>query len=453
MFLYAAILFSFLAFSCASNKKVPPGEFFYEENVFTFKEAALSNGIPVVIKNIPFEKNIQISLLFDGGASSCPNAKSGIDQFVFELIGESNPKIKELLARGLYFCVSECKADYSSYGFSSYADDFFENYEIFASSILKPEYSHDDYIKKESSEAAGALARSENPRFVLLNAARHELYSSSPYKEGFFYRPSSRVSEYDIEKHLASLMNASRIKIVAAGNFSYRTRPQKGERREKKSEAILFAERSDLLLQKLEESFGALKASDWTAPDTSFLSIKGSREKRVNSEFAGGDFYSALCFECPNRGDEDYEAFALCTIALDELLSREFVEKQKTTAYCGVATLNSKRSAALIIASGKNKQSDFLTELKGAFKNYPQEYDLSRALEMYKRIYVSRILGASQNAGATVEQIASSLCYEDDPKSFISRPKKIRAVTVQDVIDAFEKYFLTENSLYVLLTN
>ena len=78
---------------------------------------------------------------------------------------------------------------------------------------------------------------------------------------------------------------------------------------------------------------------------------------------------------------------------------------------------------------------------------------MSRALEMYKNIYIGRVLGSSQNAAATVEQIMSSLFYEGDPKAYLLRPQKIRAVTVQDVTAAFEKYFLSEDSLYVLLTN
>lgn len=450
-FLAAAL--SIFVFSCASGKDLPRDQFFYEENVSFFKESALANGIPVIVKNIPTEKNIDLRLIFSGGASSCPKGKSGLDQLTFDVISQSNPKIKGLLARGLYFDISSCKADYSSLGFSSLAEDFDECLEVFASSLLAPEYSHDDYIRLESAAAAGAMARSENPRFELLDAVKNKIYAASPYLDGEFYKPSSRVSEYDIEKNLAALLNASRITIVAAGNFSYRTREQKSARRQKKSDMQLFEERSLKLLQKLEELFGGIEAKPWTAPNVPEIQAKSGSSERLHSEFAGGDFYAARCLPCPDRGAEDYVAFALSTIALDAVLSRELTEKQKAAVYCGTAVLNAKKSAALIIAAGKNDAKNFADSLSAALAMFPQEYEMSKNLEMYKNIYIGRVMGASQNAAATIEQIASSLCYEGDPKAYLTRPQKIRAATSQDVTAAFEKYFLSENSLFVLLTN
>lgn len=452
-FRFAAVAFSVFAFSCASGKELPRDQFFYEENVSFFKESALDNGIPVIIKDIPMEKNIDLRLVFAGGASSCPKGKSGLDQLTFDLISQGNPKIKQLLARGLYFDISSCKADYSSLGFSCAAEDFDECLEVFADSFLKPEYSHDDYIKLEGAAASGAMARSENPRFELLEAVKEKIYAVSPYLDGEFYKPSSRVSEYDIEKNLAGLANASRITIVAAGNFSFRTKEQKSVRRDKKTDMQLFEERAQKLLQRLQDLYGGLEAKTWTAPGVPAVKAEAGASERVHSEFAGGDFYAAQCRPCPNRGADDYEAFAISTIALDAVLSRELVEKQKAALYCGTAVLNAKESAALIIAAGKGDGKNFSEALAAAFSAFPQEYEMSRALEMYKNIYIGRVLGSSQNAAATVEQIMSSLCYEGDAKAYLLRPQKIRAVTVQDVTAAFEKYFLAEDSLYVLLTN
>lgn len=450
---FEALFLSVVTLSCATNKAVPRDEFFYQENIFFFKEATLSNGIPVVIKNIPFEKNIELRLVFAGGASSCPNAKSGIDQLSFDLLAEGNPTIKDLLARGLYFNVSECKADYSSCGFSCGDKNFFESLDVFTASILTPEYSHEDYLKKESEAAAAALAKSESPRYQLLEEAAKKIYASSPYLDGYYYKPSSRVSEYDIERHMAGLLNASRISIVAAGNFSYKQKAQKGSKHERVSDERLFQERSALLLQKLEEAFGGLEAKEWKAPNVGSLSIKKDQKAAVHTEFAGGDFYSALCFSCPNRGDDDYEAFALSTIALDSVLSRELVERQRAAVYCGCSVLNSKQSAALIIASGKNEGKDFLESINEALAAFPQEYDLNKYLEMYKNIYIGRVLGASQNAAATCDQMASALYYNGDAKAFLNKPKKIRAVTAQAIIGAYQKYFRSEDSLFVLLTN
>ena len=448
-----AVVFSLAVFSCASAKKISGDDFFYDENVNLFKEGVLSNGIPVVIKNVPFEKNAELRAVFAGGASVCPKGKGGIDQLTFDLLSESNSKIKERLARGMYFATSDCRYDYSACGFSCAAEDFFDSLPIFASSLLSPEYSHDDYLKKESSAASGAISRSENPRHDLLDAVQKTIYQGSPYLEGIYYKPSSRVSEYDIEKNLASLLNASRMTIIAAGNFSYKEKVEKGAKRVKKNERELFEERAQKLLDDLETLFGGVQSKEWSAPAVPALKFKGKAKQEERSEFAGADFYGALCLACPSRGDEDYEAFALCSLALDSTLSRELVEGQKIAAYCGTAVLNAKKSAALILAGGKKSARDFHEALDEALKTFPTEYDLAGSLDFYKNIYVSRVIGASHNASATLDQIASGIFYQGDAKSFIERPKKIRAVTAQAVRGAFEKYFLAEDSLFVLLTN
>ena len=443
----------FFTLSCASAKNDSVDDFFYDENIPQFKETELSNGIPVVVKNIPFEKNVELRVLFEGGAAACPKGKSGLDQLTFDLAGECNPKIKERLARGKYFAISDCQNDYSWYGFSAAAPDLWESLEIFASSLLSPEYSHDDYLKKETAAASGALSRSENPRHELLSAIQKSVYVGSPYWDGIYYKPASRVSEYDIEKNFSSLINASRMKIIVAGNFSYREKAQKGGKLQKKTDQELFEERAQELFAKLETLFGGVKKAGWSAPAVPALKLKGKAKQQERSEFAGADFYCALCVACPSRGDEDYEAFALSTLALDSLLSRELVEGQKIAAYCGSGVLNGKRSAALIFAGGKKGARDFYDALEEALKKFPGPKDLQPVLDFYKNIYISRVVGASHNAGATLDQIASGIFYQGDGKAFLDRTKKIRAVTVQDVIGAFEKYFLAEDSLFALLTN
>ncbi len=452
--LAAFLIFGTAFFSCASNKRPKPkDDFFYEENISQFKESALSNGIPVAIKNIPFEKNIELRLVFSGGASACPKGKSGMELLVFDLLGESNPDIKERLARGQYFSISACQNDFSYYGFSAAASDFFKSLQFFKDSILSPKYSHDDYLKKEAAAASASLSRSENPRFEILDEIQKKVWSDSPYRDGIYYKPTSRVSEYDIEKHLSALLNASRISIVAAGNFSYKEKSDKKSKGKKKSDANLFEARSQKLLEELESAFGGISREPWTFPAIPSPAIKGESRQELRSEFAGGDYHWALCFACPSRGDEDYEAFALSTLALDSLLSRELVERQKAAFYCGTAVLNGKQSLALIVASGKKEGRDIEEMVKGALKSFPQESELQGLLDIYKNIYVSRVIGASQNAGASLEQMISSIYYQGDAKAFLNKPKKIRAVTAQDMRGAFEKYFLSENSLFVLLTN
>lgn len=446
------VLFAAALFSCASNKRAAQDEsFFYEDNLPQFKEAQLSNGIPVVLKNIPFEKNLEIRILFMGGASVCPKNKSGLDQLTFDLLSDCNPSVKELSARGLYFPVSACLSDYSYYGFNSGAPDFFNSLDAFAASLLEPTYNHQDYLKKEAAASAEALDKSESARYQLLESLKKQIFFGSPYLEGYYYKKTSRVSEYDIEKNLAALLNASRIQIIAAGNFSYKEPVGTKGKRQKKSDSLLFEERSAALLEKLEGLFGTIKAESWSAPNIAALNLANKKDLSIKSDFATNDYYAALCVAAPSRSDSDYEAFALATLALDSVLRRELVEAKKIASYAGTAVLNAKQSAALIIMGGQKSEANLKESLAAAMDMFPGYDELAGVLDVYKNIYVSRVVGSSHNAGATLDQIASGLVYQNNAASFIERTKKIRAATVQDVIDAYEKYFFANNSLFVEL--
>ncbi len=115
--------------------------------------------------------------------------------------------------------------------------------------------------------------------------------------------------------------------------------------------------------------------------------------------------------------------------------------------------LNAKQSAALIILGGQKSEANVKESLTAALAMFPDYNELESVLDVYKNIYVSRVIGASHNAGATLDQIASGLVYQNNAAAFAEKPKKIRAATVQDVTSAYEKYFLSDNSLFVLLTN
>ena len=451
---FLAVLFSLLIFSCASSKgRSQEDSLFYEQNFPLFKQAELSNGIPVTFKNIPLEKNLELRIIFLGGASVCPRNKAGLDQLTFNLLLDSNPKIKELASRGLYYSVSACLLDYSYCGFNCSAQDFFESLEAFAPSLLSPEYSHQDYLKKEAAASAEAFDQSENPRYELLESVKKQIYASTPYLEGPYHKKTSRVSEYDIEKNLAQLLNASRMQIMVAGNFSYKETSAAKTKQKKKGEAQLFDERAAALLEKLEGFFGGVQKSSWSAPQTDSLNIPKKKELLVRSEFIGSDYCAALCVAAPSRSDEDYEAFALSSLALDSVLRRELVEAKKIASYSGSAVLNAKKSAALVLMGGVKQDLNYKQSLDAAFAAFPKYDELLSVLDVYKNIYVSRVVGSSHNAGATLDQMASSAVYQKNPMSFIEKTKKIRAATVQDVADAFEKYFRSDNSLFMLLSN
>ncbi|MDE5581934.1 MAG: hypothetical protein K2I95_11020 [Treponemataceae bacterium] len=444
IFFGATLIFlSLTFFSCASNRGRNAADF-YEENIALFAEFSLSNGIPVVLKNVPSEKNIEVRLLFEGGASTCPRGKSGLDFLTFEVLSQS-PAVKELSSHGKYFSVALCANDFSTYGFSSAVADFDEAFAAFAKSILQPDFSHEDYLEKESEAENAALDRSENLHFALLDAIAENLLRSHPYYDGIFYKSTSRVSEYDIEENLKNLLDARRIKIVAAGNFSAL---QYGEKKSKVSQEDSFSKNAARIGEMLEEFFGAILPGEFSAPQIPAINFANKKDEKKEFEFAGNYYCAALCQNAPERGADDYEAFALASLAADYILRRELVQKNAATS-CGTAVLNGKQSVALIVANGINEDHDIKEIIASALEKNLSAEEFAPLLNAFKNIYASKIYASEKNCFATLEQIASSIFYEGNASEYLNRIEKIEKLTVEEVRAAYEKYFLGEGKFFV----
>lgn len=430
-------------FSCVSNRGRNAADF-YEENIAMFAEFSLSNGIPVILKNIPSEKNVELRLLFEGGASSCPRGKSGLDLLTFEVLSQS-PAVKELSSHGKYFSVALCANDFSTYGFSSAAADFDEAFAAFAKSILQPDFSHEDYLSKESEAENAALDRSENLRFALLNEIAENLLRPHPYYDGIFYKSTSRVSEYDIEENLKKLLDARRIKIIAAGNFSTL---QYSEKKSKASQEDSFAKNAARIQEMLEEFFGAILPGEFSVPQIPAINFANKKDSKKEFEFAGNYYCAALCQKAPERGADDYEAFALASLAADYVLRRELVQKNAATS-CGTAVLNGRQSIVLIVANGINEGRDIKESIAAALEKNLSAEELAPLLNAFKNMYASKIYASGKNCHATLEQIASSIFYEGSASEYLTRIEKIEKCTAEEVRAAYEKYFLSEEKFFV----
>lgn len=443
IFFGAILIFASLNFfSCVSNRGREAADF-YGENIALFAEFSLSNGIPVVLKNIPSEKNIELRLLFEGGAAACPRGKSGIDLLTFEVISQG-AAAKELSSHGKYFCVNICTNDFSAYGFSAAAADFDEAFSAFAKSILQPDFSHEDYLKKESAAENAALDRSENLRFALLDSIAENLLRSHPYYDGIFYKSASRVSEYDIEENLKKLLDARRMKIIAAGNFSAL---QYGEKKSRISSEDSFAKNAARIHETLEEFFGEILPGEFSAPQIPAINFSNKKDAKKEFEFAGNYYCAALCQNAPRRGADDYEAFALASLAADYVLRREVVQKNLATS-CGTAVLNGRQSITLIVANGINEGRDIKESIAAALKKNLGAEEIAPLLNAFKNIYASKIYASEKNCYATLEQIASSIFYEGSASGYLNRIEKIETLTAEDVRAAYEKYFLSDENFF-----
>ena len=72
----------------------------------------------------------------------------------------------------------------------------------------------------------------------------------------------------------------------------------------------------------------------------------------------------------------------------------------------------------------------------------------AQLLNAFKNIYASKIYASEKNCYAMLEQIASSIFYEGSAIEYLKRIEKIEELTAEEVLAAYEKYFLSDEKFF-----
>ena len=470
VFVCAAVIF--LLSSCVSTRKIKnesvEGTQFYSENTSELFKSELKNGIPVIVKNIPSEKNITFTVIFTGGSSVSDPALEGLEALALNVIASessahSSSEMEKIYISNNVFISKYVGNDFSRYAFTCPSENFFTALDVFQDTLVSTGFSLSTFVNVLSQEEDDSLADSEDARQLLMKKVSGILYKNHPYGIARHIPAGSYIDESDVKQYIPLLVNAYRMKIIVTGNVEKIRFPvYDADPDEVQSKATGSVKVSGLIFEELEKRFSAIKSVEIATPDIPSLNftVNGDGIEKLTLRENAAESCMVMCFPCPSRSDSDYQAFVLASMVVESILYKDISGKSQVAASTGTGFLNGKKCAVAIIADGLEnasglKLSGLIEKINASLETFPSDENLEKNLQRYKNIYIGRIYKHASDSRMTALQIASSLIYSgiDSVDEFYARPEKINGITAQEVRTAFEKYFCNENHFTVICGN
>lgn len=412
--------------SCGSTSNVKSA--YYESNIGDFSEMKLDNGIPVVFKKNEGSQIAVVRVIFEGGVPFIPYEKSGLEGITLNLMlhGSENYSYQKImrLEYEKSFSISKSNSkDYSTVSMSCIKRDFAEVLDILADGINNPLFLEKDFKQQMKLEEESLQSSLSDPMGKLGIELTETVFKNHPYHTMNSVNESSvkNISLLDVKNHHAGLLNSSRMKIVAVGNFS------------DEDEQEIFS--------KFNEYFGGVGLAGFNKPEIPKITLD-STKVLVECESAGEIGYAEGLFACPERDSEEYIPYVIASMFIDDSLFKIVREKNSAVYSVGTGIIGAKKLAGAISIFKASKTEGIKGWVTDAIADFPKsEKDVKEKLDSYKNKYITTIFENSQSVGGIAGNIVSSLIYRDSPSEYLNRTAQVQAVSAKDVMDAYDKYF------------
>lgn len=426
---YAAI---FLLPSCASNPKqnLPyNAHSYYEDTISDFSTAELSNGIPVIFKQYE-SKTAWIGLIIDGGVALYTEDKSGLEDITLNLMlhgSESFPynEIQRLEFEKSFSISATAGKDYSVISTRFIQRDLNDALSLFSDSILHPTLSEADFTTIMTEEAEALQRTLSNPSGVLGLELTKAAFSRHPYatSTAVTAQSISKITLEDVQNHYISLLDASRLSFVVVGDFSSKAQKK--------------------LLTLLDTAFGTISRSSFTKTSIPPLEASSKTIYAV-SDVAADTGYIAGYFTCPERTTEDYVAFAIALMYLDDILFKQVREQHGAVYSIGSGVFGGKQLLGAISVYKATEKKQLQHYIYEAIEDFPSEEEIEKTLDEYKNKYITTLFSSSQNITGVAGNVVASLAYYQNATQYLNRAEQVQNITAQDVSRIYRRY-LTRN--------
>ena len=409
--------------SCASTAKMEVSNI---GNVNDFTRRQLSNGIPVIFKQNRGSKIIVLRTIFEGGTSVIDKSLGGIEDVTLDLIlhgSEKHPysEIQKLEYEKSFSFSSSSGKDYATAGFVCIQRDLAEVLSIFTDSLLNPAFLESDFNQKMKEISEDIARKKADPSGALSTAISKAAFADHPYATTNSVTEDSfpNINLTMIKGIHQSILNALRMKIVIVGNFN--------------------PDLIESLVHELDASLGQIPRKAYSAPKIPRIPVS-TESVRVANEQAGNTGYIAGLFECPNRSADDYIPFAIASMYIDDLFFSQVREKAGAVYSINSGILGGKELVGAISVYKATEKENLKKLIFDAILSF-NESDVAKKLDQYKNKYITSIYSTSQTSSGVCSSVITSLEYFGSESAYLSRADFVNAVTSQQVIAAYKKYF------------
>ena len=435
-----ALTFIVLTLSCAHTNSS-----FITENLKTFHEFKLRNGIPVVVKISKQSRLRSVVLTLQGGKDLVPEEKAGIDTVTLKLMNMESKKYSEISRRTILkkssasIGVSDA-IDFSSYTLKTIDSYFDKTFDLYADLFLNPAFSQ-KYFDEIITNMKNSCRSDLTDGYARVSKALNLIFFKDHPYFSYLYNIETleNIKLEEVKAFYSQNYVASRIAIFAVGNFDIKE-----------------------LKSKLDESFGHLKNGEpFDTPEKSFaiqeplpLILDSYKELNKGASYVRGNFATVPVTH------PDHWAIGIASNILSDILTN-IIRTKNSMVYSVWSNNNGKKSNYANISAYRTndpiKVIDLIKEsidiaasgkCLSPYKGDGGKEDyipISAGLEFYKASSSTKYFSGLRTNQAIASRMAGSYMSTGDYTSYLKTMDNINAVTAGEVKTAVRKYFKNNN--------
>ena len=407
------------------------------------KEYSLKNGIPVYYIENNENSIDDVSIVVKGGRTWLKPEQSGLEKALFLMMSKGSGKynyykrlqISYEKTAGI-FCSNMNNASAISLQCANYY--LKELLPVLTDGFMNPTYPKQVYEMMMKDFSQDIQSTYNDPWSLMKRTVSDNLYKGHPYETSTSPTPDSlkNITIAEMKKLHKTVLDSRRICVIAITKMD----PEE-------------------LVEQLNSTLGTIKALNTPLPDVKVNDVVISGNPVIlTNQAAAGTGYAAYAFQSPANTHEDYFAANLAasiySTTMYNIVRSKYGVCYSTGSYTNgsaaaygleyfymVSNLNDFQKAAEearnIMASGK-----YVSKLNadGSYEFTP----ISEVLPGTKNSLINSIYSSATNTGGRAAMICTALIDYNDLNAYTSMIDKIHAVTTDDILRVFKKYWVDQ---------
>lgn len=437
-FLNITLILLILLSGCASTNQTKINlevnsleeEPYYIKNSQTFTQFTLKNGIPVCIKKVPSARTTSLRIVFLAQPLKSPETSGGIAEVCFlqMLYGNSKYSQDEIYTfeytqqTDFYY---KLHRDYYEYGVTTTKDRILKMADVLSSTMLNPRMETKDFL-----EVYDDCRRFHNnsiltSRMQVLSKINKDLFVKDKYFMPLNYTAETKFSASDVKNFQQNLLNASRIKILATGNFSDKD--------------------IEDLKKKITDDYSVLKAKGYTKLDPALTqeqyskALESLNKENIISRSQEQKNCALGIYPVPAFDSPDYEAYAVLSLMADDVLYSGLKDHSQSVSSCGTGLFTGLLNTGVISLTDVSETRAVVTKAQNLLKGTLTAEYIQSKLDYYKNVCIGLLSSQDAVSQAVCDKMTVSQVYFNDPAKYIERSFKVRKLTAQQVIDVYNR--------------
>jgi len=412
-----------------------------------FTEYKLSNGIPVYAKKNTVNKIDSVCVIVKGGVHFYEKEYSGLEHALFAMMmkGSARYSFDDIKAAKYETgCSFHASTNYegSMLSLTTIDDYLMETLPMLLNGFTNPSYNPAEFAKLTTQNKEKIQSMLNDPEDIALYYARQLIFQNHPYETSPGVTPESinNVTVAAMKNLHSQVLDSRRITVVAITN----------------KDASEF-------LPLLEKELGKIKTGSYKLESSQVPEIKVKKRPLVLTHAAaeGSGYYYRAC-KAPSVTSDEYIPYLVCKKIYNQTMYNVLRSKYGMCYGANCADLGVVPNIGFEILYRCSDQTDLKERVAEARNIMAQgkyildvdkkgDYvfaDVEAGFEGFKNTQINALYGNRLTTSGMSGLAGESILLWGDPVSFENQLNQISSVTAGQVMEVFNKYFVTEDEFW-----